>query len=168
MTSHDPTHDTRLLSAWRSVIRAYQTCAHQYEKLMQQFGLTTAQFDVLAAINAVDGRCKPSDLANRLLVSKGNISGLLKRLRAQQLIHIAADASDGRAYWCELTPKARQLYQQAQQASLAFVREQLSPFSAAQHDQVEQIMRQMTRHLQTMDPASIAQPFINKALTHET
>ena len=66
-------------SSWFAVVRAYQECNRRYAQMLEHFDLTIPQFDVLTAIRRLPA-ATPKQIADELVVTRGNISGLLQRL----------------------------------------------------------------------------------------
>jgi MarR family transcriptional regulator, organic hydroperoxide resistance regulator len=137
--------------SWFAVVTAYQTCERQYGRVIAGFGLTIPQFEVLSAIAELGARATPVLIAQRMLVTKGNITGLLKRLSDQGLIRLLANPDDGRSQLCLLTGAASKTLAVAQQASAAFIAEQLAPFSDAELISTEAQMIRMRLHLEQID-----------------
>ncbi|GLS27495.1 MarR family winged helix-turn-helix transcriptional regulator [Marinibactrum halimedae] len=143
------------LAAWRSVIEAYQMCNQKYTSLMSYFELTPSQFDVLLAVDGLGEQAVPKNIASRLLVTKGNITNVTKRLFERQLITQKANGLDARSVVIELTPQGQDLVDRAKIAAKAFISEQLSPFGDQQIENVGKLMRQMREHLEQMDVSRI-------------
>lgn len=150
--------DTRLASrsrlesrSWFAVVLAYQACERQYARLLAGFDLTIAQFEVLGAIDELGDRATPALIAQRLLVTKGNISALLKRLGDSDLIRTTPNPDDGRSQLCRLGPGVAATLAVARQASAAFISEQLAPFSDSQLTATESQMTRMRQHLEGID-----------------
>ena len=137
--------------SWFSVVLAYQTCERQYARLLAGFGYTLAQFEVLNTIDDLGGRATPALIAQRLLVTKGNITGLLKRLTDAGLVQLEPNPEDGRSQLCRLCPGVAETLAAARRAGAAFIAEQLSPFSDAELEAAEQTMTRMRRHLEQLD-----------------
>lgn len=137
--------------SWFAVVSAYQTCERQYSKLLGGFGLTIAQFEVLNVIDELGERATPAQIAQRLLVTKGNITGLLKRLSEQQLITMSPNPEDGRSQRCHLAAGVAARLATVRRAGAAFIAEQLAPFTDAELQQTETRMKRMREQLQSMD-----------------
>jgi DNA-binding MarR family transcriptional regulator len=79
--------------------------------LRDNFGSSLARFDVLAQLaNARrDGarHLSMSELSRRLMVTNGNVTGLIGRLEAEGLVRRSRDPSDGRSHLVELTGPGR-------------------------------------------------------------
>ena len=148
--------ETREFSSWFSVVRTYEECARRYGSMLEHFGLTVSQFDALSSIDALGEDAQPKAVADRLLVTRANVSGLLRRLEERGLIEITPHESDKRSLRCSLTAEGRALTARAQTAAARFVRAQLAPFPTAVLDAMEQQMRAMHAHLQRLDPAALA------------
>ena len=71
--------------AWVRLARVYHLVDRATVELVKRFDLTTAQFDVIAQVGAKEGRTQ-QELADALLVTKGNITQLLDRLEERCLI----------------------------------------------------------------------------------
>lgn len=152
------THERERLetASWFAVVRAYLECSKRYTEMLQQFDLTVAQYDVLRAIESLEDNAVPKAIAARLVVSRANITGLLKRLEERGHIKLTPHAEDARSIVCALTRSGRSVTDRAHAAADRFVRAQLQPFDDSTLQYVETIMKDMHSHLQTLDPVALA------------
>ncbi len=74
--------------------------------------MTMAQFDVMASLKYEEGVTQ-QELAARLLVTKGNICGLIDRLEGSGWVERRADAADARANRVYLTATGRRKIESA-------------------------------------------------------
>lgn len=65
--------------AWLRLARVYTAIDRRTAQFLRRFDLTTAQFDVIAQVGAHEGLTQ-QELAEALLVTKGNVTQLLDRL----------------------------------------------------------------------------------------
>lgn len=142
-------------TSWFSVVRAYQTCTRRYSTLLAGLDLTIPQFDVLTAVDQLGDQASPKAIAQRLVVTRGNITGLLHRLQDKRLLTTRDNEADGRSFFCELTAEGEELLQRAQAAAALFIDEQLSPFDEATLERTERLMNHMQSHLETIDTDAI-------------
>ena len=142
-------------SSWFAVVRAYQECTRRYSQLLKGFDLTIPQFDVLSAIHQLADQATPKAIADELVVTRGNITGVLHRLQERGLIRTRHNEQDGRSIVCELTPDGRELLKKARGAAALFIDAQLTPFDDATLRETEDQMKRMRSHLQTIDPDAI-------------
>lgn len=78
--------------------------------LRQECDSTLPRFDVLAALDRVEGKLTMGELSDRLLVSNGNLTGLIARLVEDGLVLRVVDPADRRSQFVSLTPAGRQIF----------------------------------------------------------
>ena len=142
-------------ASWLAVVRAYQACNRRYAQLLDAFGLTITQFDVLSAVRALGPEAVPGNIAEALVVTRGNVTGVLQRLQDRGLLMTRAHARDGRSFVCELTPEGRTLLLEARAAAAGFITEQLAPFDDRELESTRRQMERMREHLADLDPDAI-------------
>jgi len=143
-------------SSWLAVVRAYQECTRRYAQMLDHFGLTIAQFDALAAIARHEPEATPKSIADELLVTRGNVTGLLNRLRDRGLISTRRNEQDGRSFHCELTAEGLRKLDAARSATSRYIEAQLAIFDSAELERTESTMRRMEIHLHSLDPQLLA------------
>ncbi len=88
---------------------------------LREIGLSVPQCDVLTTLTEAEG-VSQQDLAKRLYVTKGNISGLLDRLEKAGLVERRSTAADRRQYEIYLTPEGRSAAERAIALQHALIR----------------------------------------------
>ena len=119
-----PTHQEAAVRIWFRMLRLQARMDTAIAARLKQFGLSIPQGDVLATLTEGEG-ISQQELAARLYVTKGNISGLLDRLTAAGLVERRLTEADRRAHAIFLTAEGRKLALQAIAAQHAFVIETL-------------------------------------------
>jgi len=152
--------------SWLAVVQAYQACTRRYTQMLEHFGLTLPQFDLMTAVYRLRDGATPKAIANEMLVTKGNVTGLVSRLEAQGLVLRRSHCTDGRSFCCELTEKGLALYREARAAAAKFVAAQLAPFDDTELRYTREQMRRMREHLETLDPHAIAEPDSKEGRRH--
>lgn len=94
------------LRTWVQFSRTYQLMQRRIVRTLAEHDITLAQFDVLATLHYSDGLTQ-QELAEWLLVTKGNVCGLLDRLEKAGWVSRRADARDGRTNRLHLTREGR-------------------------------------------------------------
>src|SRR5471030_1597460 len=84
------------IDAWVQLVRAYQLIMRRLEQALDAHGLSLPQFEVLAHLH-FDGAITQDELAQRLLVTKGNVCGLIDRMETAGLVGRTTDPADRRA-----------------------------------------------------------------------
>ena len=77
------------------------------ERLRAGYGTTLPRFDVLAALHAEPEGMKMSELSQHLVVSNGNVTGVVDRLVSEGLAERQTVESDRRAFRVRITDKGR-------------------------------------------------------------
>jgi MarR family transcriptional regulator, organic hydroperoxide resistance regulator len=108
-------------------------------------GLTVAQGDVLATLRCGDGITQ-QELAEWLLVTKGNIVGLIDRVSAAGWVERRPDPEDRRVNRLYLTDAGRKLIAEVEPGQVALVKEVVGKLT-------EEELRQMHALLQRLDEA---------------
>ena len=95
--------DDDALRVWFRLIRLHTRCRMAVANRLRAFDLSVPQCDVLTTLTEREGLSQ-QELAARLYVTKGNISGLIDRLVANGLVERRALAGDRRSHAIYLTP----------------------------------------------------------------
>jgi len=105
-----PVHEepeTVRLRTWVQLARTFYRIERSISATLAEKELTMAQFDVLATLRYSEGLSQ-KELAELLLVTKGNVVGLLDRLEKLNYVERRPDAKDGRSNRVHLTDPGRQ------------------------------------------------------------
>lgn len=115
----EPASKTRL-RLWLRILKASRHVeAELRERLRVRFSLTLPQFDVLAALARRDNGITMTELSRMLIVSNGNVTGIVDRLVTDRLVARQPAPNDRRSFLVRLTPKG-----QARFAAIARAHEQ--------------------------------------------
>ena len=94
------------LRLWLRMLRATRGIESELrERLRKEFDVTLPQFDVMAALARKEDGMSMTELSRSLMVSNGNVTGIIDRLVAEKLVLRQAPANDRRSYIVRLTPK---------------------------------------------------------------
>jgi DNA-binding MarR family transcriptional regulator len=110
--------DTRLTDDHHESLRLWLrllTCSSLIEtqvrrKLATQFKTTLPRFDLMAQLERFPDGLQMGELSRRMLVTGGNVTGIVDQLERSGLILRAADPVDRRAYRVKLTKEGRRLF----------------------------------------------------------
>ena len=99
------------LRLWIRLLRATRAIeAELRDSLRVQFAMTLPQFDVMAALYREEAGMTMTELSRRLMVSNGNVTGIIDRLVAEQYVLRQAQAEDRRSFLVRLTPKGAERF----------------------------------------------------------
>jgi MarR family 2-MHQ and catechol resistance regulon transcriptional repressor len=96
------------LRLWIALSRCHATYAKAIASKVQDYGLTTPQFGTLEALYHL-GPLSLGDLADKLLVTGGNVTYVMDRLEDQGLVYRYRCPDDRRVIQAKLTPEGRAL-----------------------------------------------------------
>lgn len=114
--------EERALRTWTALARCYSTFARAVGSRISDYGLTTPQFGVLEALHHL-GSLSLGDLADKLLVTGGNITYVMDRLEERGLVERDRSTEDRRVVLARLTPEGRKLVSEVFPDHAAHVRE---------------------------------------------
>jgi DNA-binding MarR family transcriptional regulator len=150
--THQPTHPglrQYAVLAWLRLARVFQKIDTRSERFFNehklnatqsnQHKLNTAQFDVLAQVGAAR-RLTQQELADALLVTKGNISQLLGKLEQAGLIR---RQQEGRANYLSLTEAGQALFQKVVPQQGALIAEMLAVLTTDEQRELLRLLREL-------------------------
>lgn len=104
---------TQRLRLWLQMLKATRLIEGLLrERLRTDFDTTLPRFDVLATLHSNPGGMKMSELSSHLVVSNGNVTGVVNKLVEDGLLQRENLASDRRAFLVRITPKGRSLMEE--------------------------------------------------------
>jgi DNA-binding MarR family transcriptional regulator len=109
-------------------------------RLRASFGVTLPKFDVMAALDRRPAGMTMTELSRHLMVSNGNVTGLVDRLVAEGLVVRLAHEADRRATFVRLTPKGAQQFQVLAKAHEGWVAELLAGAGPAESDTLMRLL----------------------------
>ena len=129
--------------AWLRLLRVTQKVERDLARQLKLWGLNNAQFDVLAHVGAAEGITQ-QELADSLLVTKGNVAQLLGRMERRGLIE---RRSQGRINRLFLTSEGRRTFAEVVPAHEALIDDRLSVLSEEDQKQLFELLRRLDRAL---------------------
>ena len=127
--------------AWLRLTRVFQKIDRASVVNLRPWDLSVAQFDVLAHVGSAKGITQ-QELADRLLVTKGNISQLLDRMERRGLL---TRCQEGRANSLALTEEGQRLYARVVPVQEEMVAEHFSALSLEEVGQLLRLLRKLDR-----------------------
>jgi DNA-binding MarR family transcriptional regulator len=121
------------LRLWLRLLRGSRMIESELrERLRAAFQITLPQFDVMAALARTMRGMTMTELSRFLMVSNGNVTGIIDRLVADALVVRRVIAKDRRATMVRLTPKGLTLFAEMAAAHEAWVDDLLGQFGRAE------------------------------------
>ncbi|MBO0751590.1 MAG: MarR family transcriptional regulator [Bradyrhizobiaceae bacterium] len=109
-------------------------------RLRDSFDITLPRFDLMAQLDKTQGGMKLGELSQRLMVSNGNITGLVDRLLAQGLLDRQPAPNDRRAQLVKLTPEGRRSFRAMAAAHEAWIAEIFRDLTPGERDTLMRLL----------------------------
>jgi len=134
------------LLAWLYMMRVSNKIHRTSADHLEKYDLTAAQFDVLAHLSVKEGISQQA-LSERLLVTKGNVCGLIDRMESRGLVSRCSHPEDRRLNLLYLTEAGKALAARAVPAHEEFLERQMQHLSAQEQRNLYTLLRDLDRSL---------------------
>ncbi|MGN6818445.1 MAG: MarR family winged helix-turn-helix transcriptional regulator [Sphingomonas sp.] len=129
--------DRARLRLWLRLLRTTRAIEGELrERLATDFGSTLPRFDVLAALDRAPDGMMMGELSRFLLVSNGNVTGIVERLVGDGLVERTNRAGDRRTAIVRLTAAGRETFAAMAAAHAGWIDELLAGVTPRQADEV--------------------------------
>ena len=112
----------------RELVRAYQAFADYSAKHIRELDLTPSQFDVIATLGNTDGM-NMTDLAEKTLVTKGTLTGIIDRLEKKGIVARTVPPKNRRSFTIILTPEGEKTFNTVFPAHIAYLKKRFDRLS---------------------------------------
>lgn len=132
-------------------LRALVESVHAFERYsavqVREFGLTPAQFDIIATLGNTEGMTF-RDLGEKTLITKGTLTGVVDRLEVRGLVRRVASKVDGRSTLVCLTARGEAEFERVFEAHVAYVKKPFEVLSESEMAQLETLVGKLGNSLQ--------------------
>ena len=135
------TDDHHALRLWLRLM----TCTQLIERavrarLRDRFGTTLPRFDLMSQLWRYPAGLKMNELSRHLMVTGGNITGIVDPLEKDGLVERTAEPADRRAYRVRLTRAGRKAFAEMARAHEEWIVELLAGFSRREHAEIYKLL----------------------------
>jgi DNA-binding MarR family transcriptional regulator len=139
-------HSKQSLRLWLRLL----SCSMVIEKrirvrLENEFAMTLPRFDVLAALEREPDGLTMSQLSAALMVSNGNVTGVVTRLIKELLVVRTTESGDKRIATVRLTRKGREAFHRMASVHEGWIDHMFAELTEAQIEQLSKLLSSM-RH----------------------
>ncbi|GMA14280.1 MarR family transcriptional regulator (plasmid) [Deinococcus metallilatus] len=117
-------------------------------RLQERCGISLPRFDLLAQLERAPAGLRMGELSQRLMVTKGNVTGLADQLEREGLVE-RVNGPDRRSVVLRLTERGREAFAAMASVHEDWVIELLSALTPAEQEQLHALLGRLKGHLQT-------------------
>lgn len=139
------------MRVWFRFIRLNRRVTSAVAAELRSLGLSIPQFDVLSTLTEREGLTQ-QELAGRLYVTKGNVSGLIDRLVEAGLVERRASPEDRRSHALHLTATGADLAKRGLAAQRAYVARTLGALMGEDIAALERLILLWREEARRQDP----------------
>jgi len=140
------TDDHQALRLWLRLL----TCTQLIERgvrarLRERFDTSLPRFDLMSQLWRYPDGLKMNELSRHLMVTGGNVTGIVDPLEKQGLVERKAEPADRRAYRVQLTRAGRKAFAEMARAHEDWVVEMLAGLSRKEQAEIYRMLGNMKR-----------------------
>jgi MarR family 2-MHQ and catechol resistance regulon transcriptional repressor len=134
--------EERALRVWIALARCYFTVSRSLTSTIAGYGLTGPQFGILEALHHL-GPLPLGELADKLLVTGGNVTYVMDRLEEQGLVYRDRSAEDRRVVEAKLTAEGQKLISGVFPQHAVAVRELMAELDQGEQDELRGLLKKL-------------------------
>ena len=142
----------RALKLWIALARCYSTYQKAVAAVVQERGLTLPQFGALEALYHL-GPMSLGELADKLLVTGGNVTYVMDRLESQGLVARFRSRDDRRVVHAELTDEGRALVAKVFPEHARYIEHLCRHLEADEQEELRRLLKRLGKAIAEEDLA---------------
>jgi DNA-binding MarR family transcriptional regulator len=136
--------DHRALRLWLRLLTCSQLIErHVRSRLRERFGITLPRFDLMSQLERHPQGLKMNELSRLLMVTGGNVTGVVDQLVKEDLVERVDDAADRRAWRVRLTRAGDKAFAEMAREHEQWVVELLSGLTRRESDSLMQLLARL-------------------------
>lgn len=117
-------------------------------QLREKFDTTLPRFDVMAQLYRYSDGLRMGKLSELLMVTGGNITGIIEQLVNENLVERLSDPHDRRAYIVKLTDKGKQEFERMADVHRGWVDSLLDGLTTDEQDELYNLLKKLRQSLE--------------------
>lgn len=143
--------EERALRLWISLARSYSTFSKAVGCKIAEYDLTMPQFGVIEALYHL-GPLSLGDLADKLLVTGGNVTYVMDRLEDMGLVYRQRSPSDRRVVRAHLTPEGRDRIASVFAGHATYIHDVASHLDRNEQETLRHLLKKLGIAIRDSDP----------------
>lgn len=125
------------LKAWFRLLLIHKALSKKIStRFRTQFDISTARFDTLAQLHAAGGELTMGELSAQLMVTSGNVTGVIDGMAADKLVERRPHETDRRSIIISVTPAGRALFGKVRSAMSKWMGEAMADMTDPEIEQL--------------------------------
>ncbi|HMK81710.1 MAG TPA: MarR family transcriptional regulator [Xanthobacteraceae bacterium] len=125
------------LRTWFRLLLLHKTISKKISAhFRSEFALSTARFDTLAQLHAAGGKMTMGELSAHLMVTSGNVTGVIDGMVEDRLVRRRPHATDRRSIIIAMTPAGRRLFAKVSAALARWIGEAMADMNERELQQL--------------------------------
>jgi DNA-binding MarR family transcriptional regulator len=121
-------------------VRLLAECLQGFERYsgesVRQYGLTHAQFDIIATLGNTDGMSY-KELGERTLITKGTLTGVIERLEQKGIVLRERSSNDKRSFRVRLSDAGETVFREVFPKVVAHGKQLFAAYSETEFDEMD-------------------------------
>jgi len=139
--------DHRALRLWLRLLTCTQLIEGQVRgRLRERFATTLPRFDLMSQLERCPAGLKMNELSRRMMVTGGNITGIVDQLAKEGVVERLADPSDRRALRVRLTRSGERVFADMARAHEEWIVATLSGLSRREHAELFRLLAKVKQN----------------------
>jgi DNA-binding MarR family transcriptional regulator len=135
------TDDHQALRLWLRLLTCSQLIEREVRaRLQDRFDTTLPRFDLMSQLWRYPQGLKMNELSRHLMVTGGNVTGIVDPLEKAGLVERADDPVDRRAWRVRLTRAGRKAFAEMARTHEEWIVELLAGLSRREHDEIHKLL----------------------------
>ncbi len=126
----------------RELAQTYQAFCAYDEAHIRELGLTPPQFDVIATLGNTLGMFM-NQLAEKTLVTKGTLTGIVDRLEQKGLVRREVPPENRRCFLIVLTPEGERVFEDVFPTHIAYLKERFDQLTEYELTQIKSALQRL-------------------------
>lgn len=126
----------------RELVRAYQAFSSFDDEHIRKLGLTVPQYDVIATLGNTPGMMM-GQLAEKTLVTKGTLTGIIDRLEQKGLVRREVPPENRRCFIIVLTAEGEKLFEEIFPAHINRLKERFNQLNDVELEQLQASLKRL-------------------------
>ena len=140
-------HDHRALRLWLRLLTCTQLLERHMRNLLRlRFGTTLPRFDLMSRLERYPEGLKMKELSHHLMVTGGNVTGIVDQLVREKLVERLPEPGDRRAFRVRLTRVGYDAFGKMARAHEEWIVSVLSGLSRKEHAELFRLLAKVKSH----------------------